>query len=221
LKESDLYPPLKEFLESQNYEVKGEVLNCDVTALRGEEEPLIIELKLSLNLEVILQAVDRLAYSSIVYIGVPESCRVLKKKRKHLLKLMRMLGMGLLAIAPERRTAKVNVLLEPAEYRPRKIKHKKERLLAEFANRKGDPNLGGSDTRQGRMTAYRQRTLALVEYLQEHGATKASVLAKELEEPKARNILYDNFYGWFDREGKGIYKLSEKGRQETPAWLKF
>ena len=39
MKESDLYPPLKEFLEDQNYEVKGEVQDCDVLAVRGEEAP--------------------------------------------------------------------------------------------------------------------------------------------------------------------------------------
>ena len=50
MKESDLYPPLKQFLESQNYEVKGEVQDCDVLAVRGEEAPVIVELKLSLNL---------------------------------------------------------------------------------------------------------------------------------------------------------------------------
>ena len=29
MKESDLYLPLKKFLESQNYEVKGEIQDCD------------------------------------------------------------------------------------------------------------------------------------------------------------------------------------------------
>ena len=46
MKESDLYLPLKRFLESQNYEVKGEVQDCDVVAVRGEEAPVVVELKL-------------------------------------------------------------------------------------------------------------------------------------------------------------------------------
>ena len=58
MKESDLYLPLKRFLESQNYEVKGEVQDCDVLAVRGEEVPVDVGLKLSFNLNVILQAVD-------------------------------------------------------------------------------------------------------------------------------------------------------------------
>jgi hypothetical protein len=54
MKESDLYLPLKRFLESQNYEVKGEVQNCDALAVRGKEAPVVVELKLSLNLDVVL-----------------------------------------------------------------------------------------------------------------------------------------------------------------------
>jgi len=35
MKESDLYQPLKRFLELQGYDVKGEVQDCDVVAVRG------------------------------------------------------------------------------------------------------------------------------------------------------------------------------------------
>ena len=52
MKESDLYLPLKRFLESQNYEVKGEVQDCDILAVRGEEIPVVVELKLSFSLRV-------------------------------------------------------------------------------------------------------------------------------------------------------------------------
>ena len=66
MKESELYLPVKQFLESQHYEVKGEIHDCDVLAIRGDEEPVICELKLSLNVDVILQAVERLALTSKV-----------------------------------------------------------------------------------------------------------------------------------------------------------
>jgi hypothetical protein len=61
MKESDLYQPLKRLLESQHYEVKEEVRDCDVLAVRGKEAPVVVELKDSLNLDVILQAVERLS----------------------------------------------------------------------------------------------------------------------------------------------------------------
>ena len=45
--ETDLYLPVKRFLEAQGYEVKSEITSCDVVALRGAEAPVIVELKLA------------------------------------------------------------------------------------------------------------------------------------------------------------------------------
>ena len=45
-READLYPPVKAFLEAQGYDVKGEVGAADLVALRGDEDPIIVELKL-------------------------------------------------------------------------------------------------------------------------------------------------------------------------------
>ena len=69
MKESELYLPLKRFLISQNYEVKGEVQDCDVVAMRGKEAPVVVELKLTITLDLVLQAVDRLLLTPKVYIG--------------------------------------------------------------------------------------------------------------------------------------------------------
>lgn len=221
MKESDLYPPLKQFLESQNYEVKGEVQDCDVMAVRGDEAPVIVELKLSLNLNVILQAVERLSLTQKVYIGVPKQCRNLNRQRKHIIKLLRMLGLGLVVIDLDRVRVNVDVVLDPGEYRPRTSKHRQERLLGEFLQRVGDPNLGGADKRKGIMTAYRQRALIIARYLQEHGPTKASIIAQAVEEPQARDILYKNVYGWFERVSRGVYELSPRGAKEIPLWSTY
>ncbi|MEO1133806.1 MAG: DUF2161 family putative PD-(D/E)XK-type phosphodiesterase [Cyanobacteria bacterium J06639_1] len=219
VKESELYPPLKRFLESRNYEVKGEVCHCDILGVRAGEAPVVVELKRSLNLDVILQAVDRLALTPNVYVGVPCGCRALKNRRKPMLKLFRMLGLGLLVIDPDRHIASVEILLDPGSYQPRISKRRQTRLLAEFATRKGDPNRGGSTTRHGIVTAYRQRAIAIGKFLQDNGKTKASAIAQSLQEPKARNILYRNVYGWFERVSLGIYQLSPRGTQEVPQWL--
>ncbi len=218
MKESDLYLPLKQFLESQGYEVKGEIQDCDVVAVREEETPVVVELKLSINLDVVLQAVSRLAITPKVYIGVPEQCKSLKKRRKHLLKMMKMLGLGVLTIEPNREIGCVNVIHDPGEYKPRKSKFREERLLGEFMKRVGDPNLGGTDKRKGIMTAYRQRSLAIARLLDLQGPTKASDVALVLKEPKARDILYRNVYGWFDRVSRGMYNLSSRGKKELSIW---
>ena len=221
MKESDLYPPLKQFLESQKYEVKGEVQDCDVMAVRGDEPPVIVELKLSLNLNVILQAVERLSLTQKVYIGVPKQCRILSRQRRHIIKLLRMLGLGLVVIDLDRVRVNVDVVLDPGEYRPRRSKHRQERLLGEFLQRAGDPNLGGADKRKGIMTAYRQRALIIARYLHEHGPTKASIIAQAVEEPQARDILYKNVYGWFERVSRGVYELSPRGAQEISLWSTY
>ncbi|MBN1291579.1 MAG: hypothetical protein JXB48_07035 [Candidatus Latescibacteria bacterium] len=218
MKESDLYLPLKHFLESQQYEVKGEVLDCDVLAVRGKEAPVVVELKLSLNLDVVLQAVQRLSLTPKVYIGIPRHCKTLNRRRRHIIKLLRMLGLGLVVIDTERETGSVEVLIDPGEYKPRKSKHRRERLLGEFIKRVGDPNLGGTDKRKGILTAYRQQALAIARFLQEQGPTKASHIARTLREPKARDILYRDVYGWFDRVSPGVYELSPRGKEEISLW---
>lgn len=219
MKESDLYPPLKRFLESQGYEVKAEIKDCDVVAVRGDEASLIVELKLTITLGVLLQAVDRLALTPKVYIGIPEGSAALRQRRKKLYKLLRMLGLGLLAINPGPRLARTTVLIDPGEYRPRKSQHRQDRLLGEFTRRVGDPNLGGTTTRNGILTVYRQRALAIARVLEERGPTKASEVALAVGDPGARGILYGDAYGWFDRAGRGVYSLSPRGTQELPRWL--
>lgn len=222
MRESDLYLPLKEFLQEQGYSVKGEVKDCDVAAVRDDEPPLIVELKLSLNLDVVAQAVQRLAMTSTVYIGIPPKSAILKRRHKSILKMLRMLGIGLIEINPisklNAKSPAVKVLLDPGEYQPRESKPRKQRLLKEFLLRVGDPNLGGSENKKGITTAYRQRVLKVARYLQEHGATKAAVIASAISEEKARDIMYKNHYGWFERADKGIYELSPRGERELKEW---
>ena len=216
VKESDLYLPVKRFLEAQGYTVKGEVHNCDVFALRGSEEPLVVELKLALNLNVVLQAVDRLAVAPNVYVAVPRRDRTLNARRRQALKLLRMLGLGLLAIGPGGERARVVALLDPGEYRPRRSNHRRARLLVEFAKRVGDPNLGGA--KGAVMTAYRQTAIAIAQYLDGNGPTKASRVAAALGESGARSILYRDVYGWFERSSRGVYGISPRGRREIVRW---
>ncbi len=218
MQEIDLYIPVKDYLKQRGYHVKGEVQSCDVVAVDPEDTLVIVELKLSLNLTVLLQAVDRLKMTDIVYIGVPKGIAVLKKQRKRIIKLMRMLGLGLIVIDPLSRIGSIDILCEPGSYTPRHQKKHTLKLLNEFHQRTGDPNPGGSASKGGILTAYRQKALAIAGYLIENGETKAAVIAKTLGEPKTRTILYDNVYGWFDRVNRGIYTLSAKGKAEIPGW---
>lgn len=218
MKETDLYPPVKQLLESQGYEVKGEVHDCDVVAVRADEMPVIVELKRTLSLSVVLQAVGRLSISGYVYIGIPQQSKSLRSKKKHIIKMLRMLGLGLMLIDNKKKRGGVNIILDPGDYRPRRSEHRKQRMLGEFNKRVGDPNSGGSSKRRGVMTAYRQRAINIAHFLNEHGASKASRIAQILDEPKARVILYKDVYGWFDRVSRGVYDLSPRGSREFYEW---
>ena len=68
LLERDLYGPVRDYLQSLGYEVKGEVKNCDVTALR-DGELIVVELKRGFTLELIYQAVDRQRIADGVYVA--------------------------------------------------------------------------------------------------------------------------------------------------------
>jgi len=218
LKETDLYLPVKRLLESRRYEVKAEVHHCDVLAVREGEPPVIVELKLSLNLDVVMQAVERLTLTTLVYIGIPRSCGVYRRRRTRLLKLLRRLGVGLVIVETGAAAGSAKVLLEPGEHRRRTSAGRRKRLLGEFHRRAGDPNLGGAMTKTGIVTAYRQRAVAIAALLAERGPTKAAKVAEALAEPKARDYLYRNVYGWFERAGVGVYQLSPQGRDELLRW---
>ena len=74
-READLYPPIKALLESQGYEVKGEVGSADVVAVRGTEDPVVVELKTGFSLSLLHQAIDRQSVTDIVYLAVPRRIR--------------------------------------------------------------------------------------------------------------------------------------------------
>ena len=70
LPEVALYGPVKALLGSQGYSVKGEVVGCDVVAVRGDEPPVVVELKRQFGLGLVLQGIDRLTLTDAVYLAV-------------------------------------------------------------------------------------------------------------------------------------------------------
>ncbi|MBT5435919.1 MAG: hypothetical protein HOK83_19930, partial [Rhodospirillaceae bacterium] len=71
LRETDIYEPIKAFLEGQGYTVKGEIGRCDVVAVKDDAEPVIVELKLAFSLPLIFQGLQRQSLSELVYLAVP------------------------------------------------------------------------------------------------------------------------------------------------------
>ncbi|QND55127.1 hypothetical protein HB779_25060 (plasmid) [Phyllobacterium sp. 628] len=212
--ETALYLPIKSFLEAAGYSVKGEIVGCDIVALSDGEPPLVVicELKLSFNLELILQAVDRAAASDEVWLAARVSAKGKgRESDRRFRDLCRRLGFGMLAVADN---GTVDVIVSPVAPMPRKNARKRARLVAEHKRRKGDPTLGGG-SRKPIMTAYRQQALICAEALQ-HGHLRPRDL--RVAAPDAAKILLTNVYGWFERVDRGVYAITELGMEALKRW---
>ncbi|HEV7408965.1 MAG TPA: DUF2161 family putative PD-(D/E)XK-type phosphodiesterase [Bradyrhizobium sp.] len=212
--ETALYLPVKRFLERLGFTVKGEVGGCDLVALSDGDPPVVVigELKLTFNLELILQAVDRASACDEVWLAANMSARGKgRESDARYRNLCRRLGFGMLGVTS---SGQVEVIVRPATAAPRRDPKKRSRLVAEHNKRKGDPTLGGS-TRSPIMTAYRQQALACASAMA-LGPRKIRELKPAF--PNAANILRDNFYGWFDRVERGVYGLTDAGRAALKRW---
>ncbi len=210
-READLYPAVKAFLERQGYDVKGEVRGCDVVATRGEEPPVLVELKLTFSLALLLQGVDRLALTDRVYLAVarPRSRHAQASVyRREVRALCRRVGLGLMTVHPG---GDVQVVVDPVPYKPRLDAKRARLLLGEHARRQGDPNHGGV-TKTPIMTAYRQEALRCALLMEPDGRASLKTLRATGLVPNAPKILYRDVYGWFHREDRGIYRLSDRAR---------
>ena len=208
-RETDLYPPVKAFLEGQGYVVKSEVGAADVVAVRGDEAPVIVELKLGFSLTLVHQCVARLKVSDTVYMAVARGPgRRFAKAAKDMVSLARRLGVGVMVVRLS--DGLVEVLCDPAPYAPRPSKPKRAALLREFARRSGDPNAGGQ-MRAGLVTAYRQDAQKCAAYLAAKGPCKGAQVAQATGVAQATRMMRDNHYGWFEKVSTGVYGLSPKG----------
>src|SRR5207302_6834356 len=145
--ETALYLPVKRFLEKLGFTVKGEVGGCDLVALSGDDPPVVVigELKLSFNLELILQAVDRAGAADEVWLAARLSSRGKgRESDARYRNLCRRLGFGMLGVTDK---DQVEVLVTPPTTGPRRNLRKRSRLVLEHRRRQGDPVLGGSTTR--------------------------------------------------------------------------
>lgn len=215
LLESDLYPPIRDFLNAQGYRVRGEVEDCDLAASK-DDELLVVELKRHLSVELLVQAVKRQKVADLVYIAVPKPGHLkANAKWRDLLYLLRRLGLGLLLVNFKGETALVEVVIEPGvDARQGKLyqnKRKRTRLTKELAGRSLDANLGGVN-RKKLLTAYREQAVLIACYLKYYGNLSPKRLRELGTDPKkTTSILYDNHYGWFERVSQGCYGLTDSG----------
>lgn len=212
LLEKDLYPPVKAYLEGLGYQVKGEVKDCDIAAVRGEEL-IVVELKRGFTMELLYQAVRRQMAADGVYVAIPLPKGGYRDRRLHdIRRLCRRLELGLIFVGfTSGGKGQVDVNLHPAEARPlRKNAGKRLAILQEHAGRTGSRNTGGVTGRKI-LTVYKEQALLVARLLQEGCQTAAAVKAAG-GPGKTSEILRRDFYGWFVQEDK-TFSLSEAGRE--------
>jgi hypothetical protein len=212
--ETSLYLPVKQFLESAGYSVKGEIGGCDIVGLSNDDPTILVvcELKLSFNLELILQAVDRAASADEIWIAARVSAKGRGREADRRYRdLCRRLGIGMLGVSD---MGEVSILVSSVSPMPRTNPKRRTRLVNEHRKRQGDPALGGS-TKVPIMTAYRQQALACATALAD-GPLRPRDLKAAV--PTAGQILLNNYYGWFERIDKGVYGLSDVGLKALETW---
>lgn len=212
--ETSLYLPIKRFLEQRGFTVKGEIGGCDLVALSDDETPVVVigELKLSFNLELVLQAVDRAGAGDEVWLAARASARGKgRESDARFRNLCRRLGFGMLAVLPD---GEVTILVAPDAPMPRKDPRRRSRLVAEHRRRLGDPAVGGG-SRVPVMTAYRQQALACAAALAAGPARPRDLRPRA---PDAGKILLSNVYGWFARAERGVYALTPAGHEALARW---
>jgi hypothetical protein len=212
--ETTLYAPVKAFLETAGYVVKGEVGSCDIVGVsQGDPQVVVVcELKLSFNMELILQAVDRATICDEVWIAARVSARGKgRESDRRFRDLCRRLGFGMLSVSDN---GTVDIIVSPLSPAPRKNNRRRSRLVDEHSRRKGDPTRGGG-SRAPIMTAYRQQALACAAALK-----SGFVRPKDIRPfaPKAATILRGNVYGWFENTERGVYALTAVGEEALLRW---
>jgi hypothetical protein len=240
-RETELYPPIKNFFASRGYEVKSEVRGCDLVAIHpAEPEPTIVEMKKTFTLPLLLQGIDRQQTGAKVWLAV-ERNRAKKgahSQRFHdLTSLCRRLRLGLMTVTfYKTKSPVIEVWCEPetlfrsaraasgnsdpdpdataiGQERPTpRMRKAAARLRKEFDGRSGDYNLGGSSRRK-LVTAYRERSLLCAMALRVHGPSAPRNIREWTGCANAGAILRDNYYGWFVRVQKGVYQLTPSGEQ--------
>lgn len=211
MKESDLFQPIKEYFSQEQYIVDGEVASLDMLCIK-DEEAIAIELKNQLNLKLILQGIERQKTFEQVFLGIWKPKNLRNKSFLEKVYLLKRLGLGLIFVGEKRKEVTVFLppVLHPVEDYRNRNQRKKKRILSEMHRRKVRNNVGGVN-KEKIITAYKEDCLKIVSYLGENGPSKVKEVREAAALPKAQSMLYDNHYGWFVSEKRGVYQLTEEG----------
>jgi hypothetical protein len=224
LQEVDLYRPIQRYFSLEGYEVYGEVRDCDIVAVK-EDELVIIELKLTLSVELLIQAAKRQRLTDKVYIAIPKpKNRMNSKQWSDKFHLIKRLELGLIVVSFPGNDPRADILIHPAPFNRKtgasRQKKKREAILKEISGRSADFNVGGSNRRKI-MTAYKENCIQIACFLENRGPLSPKALIQMGTGDKTPSILTKNYYGWFERIKRGTYIISDKGKLEVKEYTEL
>lgn len=209
-KESDMYAPIRDMLESQGFTVRGEVKGCDIAAVK-DETLWIVEMKLTANLTLLYQAQDRKAATDWVFIAIPRPRISRGGNFAKLKKLLKALKIGLITVALDSPAKHAEIIFLP-EGKQIKDTKKANQLKKEIKGRTID-SIGGT-AKKTINTAYRERCIRIACILESAGPLRATDLVKTYGcESDAHSILRSNFQGWYIKVSRGLFNISPLGRE--------
>jgi len=216
--ETDLAGPLYGRLAELGYTVRSEVKDCDIAAVKGDEL-LIIEVKKTLNLPLLVQAVRRQRLTDSVYVAIPRPSNKGKwwRASRGVQHLLRRLELGLILVSLDPGKPPVEIVFHPLPLARRKRAKSRRAVLQEIASRTADYNRAGS-TRTKLATAYRENAIHIACCLFTKGNMSPAALRALGTGPKTLSILRFNAYGWFERVDHGVYALSAHGAKDLGSW---
>lgn len=218
LQEVDLYKPIQRYFSLEGYDVYGEVKDCDMVAVK-EDDLVIIELKLTLSVDLLIQASKRQKLTDQVYIAIPRpKGRLNSRQWADKCHLIKRLELGLIVVSFPGNRSKADILIHPTPFSLKKPtgrnKMKRDAILKEINGRSADFNVGGSN-RTKIMTAYKENCIQIACILDKMGPLSPKALKDIGAGDKIPSILTNNYYGWFERIKRGTYTITEKGKIEV------
>lgn len=209
MRESDLFSPVKELFSAMGCKVNAEVVNCDMTALK-DDELIIIELKRSLSVTLLAQALERQKTGAAVYIAVPKPKKYAPRKFRDTLYVLKKLELGLIFVTlRDKDCSFAEIIYNPQTFKPVQINKKaRAKILKEISGREQDNNIGGITHRKV-ATAFTEKNIFVACIAKKYN-TVTPRLAKEITGTDCGALLNRNYYGWFEKLERGVYAISGK-----------
>ena len=202
IKESDLYQPIKDYLDSLGYDTKGEVKDCDIAATK-DNELIVVELKKGFTIELLYQAIERQKIADSVYVAIPIPKRGYRNPHyKDMVTLCKRLEIGLILVGfTASGKSQIDIAVNPEPAKPiRRNNKKRMAVISEHHGRTRSINTGGV-SRQKIITVYKEQSLAIAKILAENGELSAREIRKICGYEKTSSILRMNYYKLFEKIG--------------------